>query len=202
MAAPKGSPGRSFGRAAGARPGPGKKVFISVDMEGIAGVVTGEQLGPRGFEYGRFREFMTDEALAAIEGAREAGATEFVVADSHGNGAEPADRAASRRTSPSSARGRARSAMMEGIDETFDGGDLHRLPRRAPPTPQGVRAHTIPRRDLADVRAQRRRPVPEAGLNAAIAGHFGVPVVMISGDDAAVDGGAELLGPIEGAVVK
>ena len=61
------------------------KVFISVDMEGIAGVVTNEQLGPTGFEYQRFREFMTAEALAAIEGAKAAGATEIVVADSHGN---------------------------------------------------------------------------------------------------------------------
>src|SRR5687768_6734083 len=62
------------------------KVHISVDMEGIAGVVTGEQLGPTGFEYARFREFMTKEALAAVEAARGAGATEIIVADSHGNG--------------------------------------------------------------------------------------------------------------------
>src|SRR5688572_16756093 len=62
------------------------KVHISVDMEGVAGVVTGEQLGPTGFEYGRFREFMTNEAVAAVEAARLAGATEIVVADSHGNG--------------------------------------------------------------------------------------------------------------------
>ena len=65
---------------------PKLKVHISVDMEGIAGVVTGDQLGPSGFEYGRFREFMTKEALAAVTAARAAGATEIVVADSHGNG--------------------------------------------------------------------------------------------------------------------
>jgi len=62
------------------------KVYISVDMEGIGGVVTNEQLGPTGFEYGRARQFMTDEALAAIQGARDAGATEILVSDSHGNG--------------------------------------------------------------------------------------------------------------------
>ena len=61
------------------------KVFISVDMEGIGGVVTADQLSPAGFEYAKFREYMTAEALAAIAGAREAGATEFVVADAHGN---------------------------------------------------------------------------------------------------------------------
>jgi D-amino peptidase len=62
------------------------KVHISVDMEGIAGVVGPEQLGPSGFEYQRAREFMTGELLAAIQGARDAGATEILVADSHGNG--------------------------------------------------------------------------------------------------------------------
>jgi D-amino peptidase len=62
------------------------KIYISADMEGVVGVVTGEQLGPQGFEYARFREFMTQEVNAAIEGAVEAGATEIVVSDSHGNG--------------------------------------------------------------------------------------------------------------------
>ena len=62
------------------------KVFISADMEGVVGVVTGDQLGPTGFEYGRFREFMTREVLAAIRGARAGGAGEIVVADAHGNG--------------------------------------------------------------------------------------------------------------------
>src|SRR5258708_1560821 len=62
------------------------KVYISADMEGVVGAVTADQLGPTGFEYQRFREFMTNEVLAAIEGAKAAGATDFVVSDSHGNG--------------------------------------------------------------------------------------------------------------------
>ena len=62
------------------------KIYISVDMEGVVGAVTGEQLGPGGFEYQRFREFMTQEVNAAIEAAFEAGATEILVSDSHGNG--------------------------------------------------------------------------------------------------------------------
>ena len=64
----------------------GLKIFISADMEGVVGAVTAEQLRPGGFEYERFRGFMTAEVNAAIDAAREAGATEFVVADSHGNG--------------------------------------------------------------------------------------------------------------------
>jgi len=62
------------------------KIYISVDMEGIAGVVTSDQLGPTGFEYERFRRFMTNEALAAVQAAKDSGATEIVVSDSHGNG--------------------------------------------------------------------------------------------------------------------
>ena len=70
----------------GARSAAGLKVYISADLEGVAGAVTPEQLGPDGFEYSRFREFMTAEVLAAIEGARAAGAPEILVSDSHGNG--------------------------------------------------------------------------------------------------------------------
>src|SRR5882724_3881093 len=62
------------------------KVYISADMEGITGVVSVDQLGPTGFEYQKAREWMTAEVIAAIQGARDAGATDFVVSDSHGNG--------------------------------------------------------------------------------------------------------------------
>lgn len=95
------------------------KVYISVDMEGVAGAVTDDQLGPSSFEYARFREFMTREALAAVTAAKEAGAGEIVVSDSHGNGENllielfPKDvriiRAWPRKLS-----------MMAGIDRTFD----------------------------------------------------------------------------------
>jgi D-amino peptidase len=62
------------------------KVYISADMEGITGVASVDQLGPASFEYQQARTWMTAEVLAAIQGAREAGATEFVISDSHGNG--------------------------------------------------------------------------------------------------------------------
>src|SRR5258708_33428054 len=62
------------------------KVHISVDMEGIAGVASSDQLAPGAFEYERFRNFMTHEAVAAVIGAKNAGATQIVVARSHGNG--------------------------------------------------------------------------------------------------------------------
>ena len=76
----------TFCIAAAATASEGLKIYISADMEGIVGSVTGEQLGPGGFEYERFREVMTREVLAAIQGAKAAGAVEILVADSHGNG--------------------------------------------------------------------------------------------------------------------
>ncbi|HSE62625.1 MAG TPA: M55 family metallopeptidase [Thermoanaerobaculia bacterium] len=175
------------------------KVYISADMEGIAGVVTGEQLGPQGFEYPRFREFMTNEVLAAIEGARAAGATEILVSDSHGNGQNlliekfPKDvqivRAWPRPL-----------MMMEGIDATFDAA-LFVGYHTSTTNPEGVRAHTMSSANFADIRLNGIS-VPEAGLNAAIAGHFGVPVALITGDAAIVKEARTLLGDVEGAIVK
>lgn len=177
----------------------GLKVYISADMEGVVGVVTGDQLGPAGFEYGRFREFMTREVLAAIEAARTAGATEILISDSHGNGENlliemfPQDVTVVRSWPRP-------LMMMQGIDESFDAAILLGY-HASTHNPEGVRAHTISSARLADVRLNGRS-VSEAGLSAAIAGHFGVPVVMISGDDAAVAEAQAMLGDIEGAVVK
>jgi len=175
------------------------KVLISADMEGIAGVVTGEQLGPQGFEYQRFREFMTNEVLAAIEGARAGGATEILVADSHGNGQNLLIEKFSADVQIVRAWPRP-LLMVQGIDATFDA-VLFIGYHTGTTNPEGVRAHTMSSANFADVRINGVS-VPEAGLNAAIAGHFGVPVVLISGDDAVVKEARSLLGDIEGAVVK
>jgi D-amino peptidase len=177
----------------------GPKVFISVDLEGVAGVVTNDQLGPPGFEYERFRGFMTDETLAAIEGARAAGATEFVVADSHGNGESLLIERFPKDVTVVRAWPRP-LAMMQGIDQTF-AAVMFIGYHTSTTNPQGVRAHTMSSATFADVRLNGVS-VPEAGLNAAVAGHFGVPVVMISGDDAIVKEAQALLGNLEAATVK
>jgi D-amino peptidase len=177
---------------------PKLKVHISADMEGVVGTVTSEQSGPGGFEYEQAREFMTKEVLAAIEGARAAGATEIVVGDSHGNGQSllmkllPSD--------VTLVRSWVRPlGMMEGVDETFDAAIFIGY-HSSGSNPRGVLAHTYVG-EMTDIRLNGIS-VPEAGLNAAIAGQFGVPVVMISGDDAIVEEARELLGDVEGAVVK
>ncbi|RMG49053.1 MAG: hypothetical protein D6723_14400 [Acidobacteria bacterium] len=175
------------------------KIYISADMEGVVGVVTGEQLGPGGFEYERFREFMTGEVNAAIEAAFEAGATEIVVSDSHGNGQNLLIEKLPRNVTIVRSWPRP-LMMMQGIDETFDG--VIFLGYHASTTnPTGVRAHTLSSARLTDVRLNGVS-MPEAGINAAIAGHFNVPVIMISGDDAIVKEAQALLGDIEGAIVK
>ena len=184
-----------------AQGGQGKKmkIYISADMEGVVGVVTQEQLGPSGFEYQRAREFMTEEVKAAIDAAFEAGATEIVVSDSHGNGQNLLIEKLPRNITLVRAFPRPLT-MMQGIDETFDG-VIFLGYHTSTTNPQGVRAHTMSSATLADVRLNGVS-MPEAGLNAAIAGHFNVPVIMISGDDAIVKEAGALLGGIEGAVVK
>jgi D-amino peptidase len=175
------------------------KIYISADMEGVAGVVTSAQLGPEGFEYERFREFMSAEVNTCITALKEMGVGEILISDSHGNGQNlliekfPADvqlvRAWPRPL-----------AMMQGIDDTFDGviflgyhtSTTNRL---------GVRAHTMSSANLTAVRLNGIE-MPEAGINAAIAGQFDVPVIMISGDDAIIEETRSLLGDVEGAIVK
>lgn len=175
------------------------KVFISADMEGITGVVSDQQLGPAGFEYQRFREFMTAEVLAAIEGAREAGATQFVVADAHGNGQNLLIERLPREVTVIRSWPRP-LGMMQGIDSTFAAAIF--IGYHASTTnPGGVRAHTFSSATLAGV-ALNGTEVPEGGVNAAIAGHYGVPVVMVSGDDAAVEEVRRVVGEMEGAIVK
>jgi D-amino peptidase len=175
------------------------KVFISVDMEGLAGAVTGEQLGPAGFEYQRFREFMTAETLAAIDGARAAGATEIVVADSHGNMQNllidrlPADVLLVRGT------GRP-LGMMHGIDSTFHAAVFIGY-HSATTNLAGVRAHTFASARYTSIRLNGI-PMAESTFNAALAAHYGVPVVAISGDEAAVAELLEIVPQAAGAVVK
>ena len=177
----------------------GLKIYISADMEGVVGAVTGEQLGPGGFEYQRFREFMTAEVNAAIDAARAAGATEFVISDSHGNGQnllidKLPDDVTVIRSWPREL------SMMAGIDESFDGVIFIGYHASTANT-RGVRAHTMSSANITSLRLNGME-MTEGSMAAAAAGHFGVPVIMISGDDVAVAENQVLIGDIEGAVVK
>jgi D-amino peptidase len=185
--------------AAAAAQSDGLKLYISCDMEGVVATMTGDHLGPGGFEYQAARRWQTQEVLAAIEAARESGVTEILISDSHGNGENllvdmlPEDVMLVRSwPRPLS--------MMEGIDSTFDAAILLGY-HASTLNPDGVRAHTISSGRLAGVWLNER-PMPEAGISAAVAGYYGVPVIMISGDDAAVAEAQDVIGDIEGAVLK
>lgn len=159
------------------------KVMIVVDMEGVTGVVTADQLRPEGFEYERFRQFMTNEALAAIKGAKEAGATEILVVDSHGNGENLFIEQFSNdiRIIRSWPR---HGGMTAGIDSSFDA--MLFVGMHAGSTSlTGVRAHTFASALFTRV-ALNGREVSEGEMGAAHAGEHGVPVVFVSGDDATV----------------
>jgi D-amino peptidase len=185
--------------AAAAPPITNLKIYISVDMEGVAGVVTADQLLPGGFEYERFRHFMTDETLAAVRAAKQAGATQIVVSDSHGNGENLLVEAFPKDVRLVRSWPR-HGAMMAGLDKSFAGAifvGYHASTSNA----KGVRAHTFSSAHLTRV-ALNGSPVTEAEFNAAYAGEFGVPILFASGDDAAIGEIKAHLGEMDTVITK
>jgi D-amino peptidase len=179
------------------------RVYISVDMEGIAGVVHEDQTDPieprHAGEYNRFRRLMTNEANAAIAGALEAGATGALVNDSHwlmrNLLAEELNPVAELLSG-----GPKRLSMMEGIDGGFDAAMFIGYHARA-----GTRHATIDHTYTSRVYEARinGQPVGELALNAAMAGVHAVPVAMVSGDQALAAEATALLGKgVETVVVK
>jgi D-amino peptidase len=170
------------------------RIYISVDMEGVAGVVHEDQtnpLDPRcAPEYARFRRLMTAEANAAIQGALDAGATSVLVNDSHWEMrnllAEELNEAAQLVSG-----GPKPLSMMQGVAEGHDAALFIGYHARAG-TGNAILDHTYADRIL-DVRLNDR-PVGEVGLNAALAGTYGVPVALVSGDSALAAEARELLG--------
>lgn len=176
------------------------KVFISVDMEGITGVVNSRQDASRsGKDYDYFRMVMTKEANAAIEGALAAGATDILVRDSHGSALNLLPEELNRNARLLRDWSGGPKGMMDGIDETFDAVIFVGYHAKAG-TPDALMEHTMSG-NVIDV-SVNGISMPEAGINALIAGHYDVPVVFASGDKALVEQAQELLGDIETVAVK
>lgn len=175
------------------------KVFISVDMEGLAGVATSSDVNAAGRDYEHFRKIMAAEANAAVEGASGARATEIVVRDSHGGKTNllPGD------LSPLAQLIRGASTgpknMMEGIDASFAAAVFIGYHAKAG-TPDAVLAHTS-NGNVVDL-SINGVSLPEAGYNALIAGLYDVPVVFVAGDRAFVDQARGLLGSVEAVATK
>jgi D-amino peptidase len=174
------------------------KVYVSIDMEGIAGVVSLAQTSPSGHDYEWARAMMTAEANAAVRGAFDAGATEVLVNDSHGPQTNIRPDELDRRARLITGAPK-RHAMVQGLDSSFDavvfiGYHAHGS------TADAVQDHTFSG-SLKHV-SLNGREVGEYGMNAAMAWHYGVPVVFISGDRAATDQAREFIPGIEVLAVK
>ena len=175
-----------------------KRVYISVDMEGISGVVGDDQTSAGQPEYARSRKLMAEDANAAIRGAFDGGATAVVVNDSHGSQRNllPEDLDPRARLISHSFK---RHGMVEGLDDTFDAVIFIGYHAKAD-SPRGLFAHTGSG-VVKDVQVNGRS-AGEGGLNTLMAQWYGVPVVMISGDDVAIEQQKEWTPDVRGVVVK
>ena len=177
----------------------GLKVFISVDMEGITGLVLPSETSRSGDDYGYFRQIMTKETNAAIEGALAAGATDIVVRDSHGSARNILPEMLNRNARLLREWSGGPKSMMEGIDETFDAVLFVGYHAKAG-TADAIIDHTMSG-NVMNVEVNGVS-LPEAGINALIAGHYDVPIAFVAGDQAICDQVEGLFGEVETVAVK
>jgi len=172
------------------------RIYISADMEGITGIVSGDQT-EEGTEFMQSRKLMTEEVNAAIRGAFSGGATEVVVNDSHNTMRNIIIEDLDPRASLISGNKKPLS-MMEGIDMGFDGAMLLGYHTKA--GSPGVISHTY----SGMIRSLKINgyELGEAGLNGLVAGHFNVPIIMASGDDKLCEEVRGFFGEIETVAVK
>jgi D-amino peptidase len=174
------------------------KVYISCDLDGVCGVVDRDQLfDSASADYRHACRLLTAEVNASIEGALAAGATEVVVNDGHyrmrnliPDELHPRAHLISGRFKP--------GFMVQGLDDTF-GVVLYIGYHAAVGVAEGTLNHTYHAYELR----LNDLVCSEGTINAAMAGHFGVPIGLITGDTAAVETLREQLGPaLRGVAVK
>lgn len=174
------------------------RVYISADIEGIATVVDSDQCNPGGADYPRVRRLMTQEVNAAIEGAMAAGANEVVVCDGHGPGKnlipEELHEDACLISGPLKPFG-----QMDGIDGSFSA--VMFVGYHARMGSAGILSHTMNGGTVEEIRVNNVI-LGETGINAAIAGAYGVPVVLVTGDAAVCREALFTLGQVETVPVK
>lgn len=176
------------------------RLYISADIEGIVGVVSRDHLMPEGFEYENARKWMTDTVVHACEAAHAEGVDEIILSDSHGNGESILiDRLPEYvqivRSWPRPLM------MMQGVEIGSYVGAMLIGYHAGASHMGGVLSHTIGGTAFAEVRINGV-VMPEAGINAAIAGHYNVPVLLASGDNVALDEISEKIGDIVKVEVK
>lgn len=179
------------------------KIYVSVDIEGISGVVHADMMMPGQTEYGRGRRLMTHDANAAISGLVEAGADFILVSDGHGPMRNLLIEELHERAHLMTGTGDARDAcQLEGADgEQFDAAvfiGYHAMAR----TQGAIHPHTIAGAVVSEIRINGT-PHGETGINAAVLASLGIPTVMVTGDQATVREARKFLGEgIETVQVK
>jgi D-amino peptidase len=174
------------------------KVFLSSDMEGTAGVVAWEQCVGDGYEAVHGRRLLLAEVNAAIEGALDGGATDIVLNDSHAAMRNmPADELAGQAYYISGAH--KPDYMMQGLDSSYDA--VLFVSYHGSVGAKAGLSHTYNPNAVIEARIDGR-VTGESGINALVAAHYGVPVVLITGDRVACEEAAALIPGIHTAVVK
>jgi len=175
------------------------KIYLSVDMEGVNGVVLKEHVDPQAKEYSLAREWMLQEVHAAIAGAVAGGAEQVLVNDAHNTMTNlPLDRLPEKAhlcTGPMKP-----FSMMQDLDDSFQAVFLlgyHAMYGTA----NAVHDHIFAYSMFEKVEINGRR-IGELGLNAGLAGHFQVPVVLVTGDLAVAAEAKALISDVETVVVK
>lgn len=176
------------------------RLYISCDMEGTAGVCSWMQCDPSNrHEYPIYRRYMSQEVRASIDGARDAGVAEFVVNDSHWD-----MRNLLWDELPHDVRvisgGRKPFSMAEGLGAGFDGAFFTGYHARVGAA-NGVLAHTYTADSLYNVHINGVA-CSEALLNAAMAGLYGIPLLLVTGDRVVVEHVKEHMPWVEGVIVK
>ena len=174
------------------------KIYISADFEGVAGVVDSRQCFPGSPDFERTRKLWVEEINAIVRGAIEAGANSVVVNEAHAlmNYLLPGEL----NPNASFISGYVKpDNQMQGIDSTFSGAVI--MGHSMAGTTAGVLNHAYVMRDVVDMRLNGVR-TGEFGLNAYWAATYGVPVILVVGDDKFAEEAKDLIPEIETAVVK
>lgn len=174
------------------------KIFVSSDMEGTAGIVDWSQCRPGMAAYEAGCSLLLAEVNAAVEGARQAGATEILVNDSHGAMANLPPASLAGEASYLSGRHKP-LYMLEGLDASFDAAFF--VSYHGSMGSQGTLSHTYNPRAVAEARLNGIT-AGESGINALVAAHHGVPVALVTGDQVAVEEASPFLPGAVGVAVK
>jgi D-amino peptidase len=175
------------------------KVFLSVDIEGCAGITHWDEADRKHPDYPEFREQMTREAIAALEGARAAGASEFVVKDAHSSGRNLLTAMLPEDVRIVRSWGGHPLCMVQELDESFDAVMMIGY-HSAAGSEANALAHTLSL-DAVEIRINGRR-ASEFLIHAYASAMIGVPTVFVSGDEGLMREIADIAPQVERCAVK